>query len=616
VAKDFKPGALEASLGGALLVWIALRYFGGFPLLELFALVIAGVLGLAEAITLGRIFSRAILWRLRNRIIVVYLLIAILPAGLLALLAYNGSRFVAGQVAVYMVHTELERRLNVISSLAKNVLETPAQEREAFLENAVRFYQDRYPGLHFAVPQEAAAGLPDGRGVLVKKGLLYCWSHAQRNEESVTLLVPITRHFLSTLVPNLGTVSIVDSDAGGRRVLLRNHESEDEEPNGIAPAVNRLDFELTWGSKMSVTLDEAPDKPIEALLAVHTRLSSVLRPVFALQTESPLVLTIPLLAMVLVAIYILSFYAGVSLTREITAAVHDLYDGTARVMRGDFAHRIREKGTDQVADLSRSFNKMTAHVEHLLVVAKEKERLQAEMEIAHGVQSQLFPRSVPVQKHLELKAVCCPARMVSGDYYDYQPLEQGRIALVLGDVAGKGISAALLMANLQASLRSQLNHGETPPTSLMMSRINSQLYAGTAPEKYATFFLGLYDDASGKLTYTNAGHLPPLLIRNGKASMLSLNGTVVGIFPTVKYDESSLVLEAGDLLVAYTDGVTEPENEFGEMFGEERLTAILLQSAHLPLDAILTEIETAVRQFTGSPELQDDLTLLIARRLP
>jgi len=607
----FKPGAWEALFGAALLIWLLLRATGGFPLLELATFLAAVVLGVVEAIKLARIFARGILWRLRNRIIVVYLLIAILPAGLVGLLAYFGSTYVAGQVAVSLVHTELERRLVAMSSITSNMLDKPSTERDSLLETAVSLHRDRLPGLH----QEAATQLPSGRGVLVKNNLLYCWSKAEKNGESLTLLVPITRSFLSNLVPGLGNVRIVDSASNGRRIVLKNHELEEEETIEIDPPASRLDFELTWGSKMSVTHDQTPAQPLSALLAVHTRMSSVLRPVFALETESPLVLTIQAVAVILVAIQILSFYAGVSLTREITSAVHELYDGTARVMRGDFSHRIRESGSDQVADLSRSFNQMTAHVENLLLVAKEKERLQAELEIAHGVQSQLFPRVVPAQRHMELKAMCHPASSVSGDYYDYQPLEQNRVAIVLGDVAGKGISAALLMANLQASFRSQLAHTEIPAPSTMVSRINSQLHAGTAPEKYATFFLGIYDDISGKLTYTNAGHLPPLLIRAGNSSLLSLNGTVVGMFASASYDESSVVLEPGDLLVAYTDGVTEPENEFGEMFGEERLTSLLLESAHLPLDTIMTEVETAVRQFTGSPELQDDLTLLVMRRL-
>lgn len=329
-------------------------------------------------------------------------------------------------------------------------------------------------------------------------------------------------------------------------------------------------------------------------------------------------------------------------------------------MQGDFTHRIRVRGNEQIAELSRSFNRMTENLEHLLKVAKEKERMEAELEIARGVQQQLFPRQAPAIKGLELSALCKPARSVSGDYYDFQPLHDGRFALAIGDVAGKGISAALLMAMLQSSLRTQLHaglemaaaNGSTSTflsTSRLVSRLNQQLHADTSPEKFATFFLSIYDESTGLLTYTNAGHLQPLLIRAGTAQRAlaapptpgatldsgsrraappcpsysdvircDVNGMIVGAFASASYDESSLRMESGDLLVGYTDGITEPENEFGEMFGEARLIETLLKSAHMSLDQMIHAVMEEVHRFTGSaelqPELQDDMTMLLARR--
>jgi sigma-B regulation protein RsbU (phosphoserine phosphatase) len=148
-----------------------------------------------------------------------------------------------------------------------------------------------------------------------------------------------------------------------------------------------------------------------------------------------------------------------------------------------------------------------------------------------------------------------------------------------------------------------------------MTGINEQLYLNTTPEKYATFFLAVYDDTTGLLRYTNAGHLPPFLIRGGEATPLDVNGMVVGAFPQADYTESQVSLLPGDLLVCYTDGATEPENEFGEMFGDQRLARVLIKNAHLGVDQILDCVSEAVRDFTGSPELQDDMTLLVARRL-
>jgi sigma-B regulation protein RsbU (phosphoserine phosphatase) len=337
-------------------------------------------------------------------------------------------------------------------------------------------------------------------------------------------------------------------------------------------------------------------------------------------------------AIVFLFVEMVSMIIGISMTRTITGAVHRLYEGTQKVMEGNFSHRIEVKGKDQLADLSESFNRMTENLERLLVVAKEKERLQSEVEIAREVQSQLYPRVVPQTRSLRLTAVCHPARMCSGDYYDYEVIRDSQVALAIGDVAGKGISAALLMATLQSSLRSQLQSAleiaatvgngigtssllPLLSTSHLVSRLNNQLYAYTAPEKYATFCFGIFDEPTDIFTYTNAGHLPPLLVRDGVAERLDVNGTVVGAFPFAKYDESRVELKSRDLLVCYTDGITEPENEYGEMFGEERLIELIARSSHLNDEQIVEVVLESVREWTATDELQDDMTILLARRV-
>src|SRR6185436_2075600 len=150
-----------------------------------------------------------------------------------------------------------------------------------------------------------------------------------------------------------------------------------------------------------------------------------------------------------------------------------------------------------------------------IVEVKEKEKLESELEIARQVQAQLFPKEVPKLQTLELMGTCHPARIVSGDYYDFIPLDGRSTALIIGDIAGKGISAALLMASVQSSLHAQLTIGMNGgvSTATLVSRLNRQLYESTPPEKYATFYCGLYDEESGFLRYTNAGHLAPILIR-------------------------------------------------------------------------------------------------------
>jgi sigma-B regulation protein RsbU (phosphoserine phosphatase) len=312
-----------------------------------------------------------------------------------------------------------------------------------------------------------------------------------------------------------------------------------------------------------------------------------------------------------------SLVAGVQLSRSITGAVHELYLGTERVKQGDFSHRIKVKGRDQLAELASSFNSMTANLGRLILVAKEKERLESELTIAREVQDQLFPRDVPASRTLELKGLCNPARMVSGDYYDFMPLSENALAFAIGDVAGKGISAALLMAAIQSIMRTQLSTSAGGPFSAasLVSRLNRQLYANTAPEKYATFFFTLYDETSHALTYTNAGHLSPLLLHGGEFSSLEPTGTVVGAFPSARYQERSVTLDPGDLLVAYTDGIVEPENAYGEMFGDDRLKELMVKYSAADSSELIARTMEAVNQWTGSSELQDDMTMVVARRL-
>jgi sigma-B regulation protein RsbU (phosphoserine phosphatase) len=187
-------------------------------------------------------------------------------------------------------------------------------------------------------------------------------------------------------------------------------------------------------------------------------------------------------------------------------------------------------------------------------------------------------------------------------------------------VAGKGISAALLMATIQSTMRTQLSatNGAGPShfsTAKLVSNLNRQLYANTAAEKYATFFFAIYNDAAQQLTYTNAGHLAPMLLRGGDIELLDSTGTVVGAFPVVRYTEKTVQLGTGDLLVAYTDGIVEPENAYGEMFGEDRLKDLVVKYGKADSGEIIARTMEAVNQWTGAGELQDDMTMVVAHRL-
>jgi len=252
----------------------------------------------------------------------------------------------------------------------------------------------------------------------------------------------------------------------------------------------------------------------------------------------------------------------------------------------------------------------------------EKTRLDGELEIAREVQSQLFPQSAPEVPGLRLHGVCKPARVVSGDYYDFLRLSDSRVGVVVGDISGKGISAALLMASIQSALHAQFFDGHAPgglaeavPLSSadVVGRLNRQLFDSTPEEKYATFFYAVYDGATRRLIYTNAGHPPPFYFHRGKIERLATGGTVVGLFKLAAYEQAVVQLEPGDMILAFTDGMTEPENSYEEEFGEDRLLEAAKRASTCPPEELVEEIYRAVSDWTGSPELQDDMTLVVAR---
>jgi sigma-B regulation protein RsbU (phosphoserine phosphatase) len=239
-------------------------------------------------------------------------------------------------------------------------------------------------------------------------------------------------------------------------------------------------------------------------------------------------------------------------------------------------------------------------------------RAADEMEIARQVQSRLFPQTMPPLRTLEYAGGCIQARRVGGDYYDFLDLGPGRLGLVLADISGKGISGALLMANLQANLRSQYAIALEDLPRLLKS-VNRLFYENTPNDCYATLFFGDYDDATRRLRYANCGHNAPLLLRaDGTLERLRATTTVLGLFREWECPTAVVTLHPGDTLVIYTDGVTEAADEQGEEFGEARLIEAVRCQRDLPVSELLSRIHAAVQQFSGGTQA-DDLTLVIGR---
>jgi serine phosphatase RsbU (regulator of sigma subunit)/predicted enzyme related to lactoylglutathione lyase len=243
---------------------------------------------------------------------------------------------------------------------------------------------------------------------------------------------------------------------------------------------------------------------------------------------------------------------------------------------------------------------------------EQERRAARELEIAKEVQARLFPQTLPPVKTLDYAGVCLQARHVGGDYYDFFALGQERLGLLIGDISGKGIAAALLMANLQANLRSQFAIAREQPHQFLRS-VNRLFYDNTVDSAYATVFFAEYEDVTRRLRYTNCGHLSALLLRrNHKLEWLHSTGTVLGLFkewdsPTVSCD-----LSPDDTLVLYTDGVTEAFNAAGEEFGEERLVESVSSHRAKTAETMIASIVTDLQRFS-SGEQQDDITLIAAK---
>jgi len=317
-----------------------------------------------------------------------------------------------------------------------------------------------------------------------------------------------------------------------------------------------------------------------------------------------------------------SLVTGILLTRTITTAVNDLYRATQHVQAGDLSFRVRVPHRDQLAALGDSFNSMMQSVSGLIEEQRQRQRLENELSIAHEVQQQLFPHSLPKLPGIELEAVCRPARVVSGDYYDFIRISPTHLGIALADISGKGISAALLMASLQAALRSDvLRYREGQPgyhpselsTAEIVSHLNRHLFRNTSDERYATVFFGVYDTETRRLTYTNAGHLPPIYISGGRVERLETGGMVVGLFSDVPFAQGTIEIEPGGLLIAYSDGLIEPENVYGEEFGTERMIELVKKNQGEPPQTIVGELMRAAEEWSGSPEQADDMTVVVAR---
>ena len=300
----------------------------------------------------------------------------------------------------------------------------------------------------------------------------------------------------------------------------------------------------------------------------------------------------------------------VPLSTRLTRNFTSLSDAVARIAHGDYSARVPVKARDEAGQLALAFNQMAEDVERHRHTAVEQERIRRELELGRQIQAEMLPHAPLSVGLTQVEGVSVPAREVGGDFFNYFAQDNGQIALLMGDVSGKGVGAALLMANIQASLKVRLDLKQG--LSAVADALDRDIEAGSPGPVYATLFMALLDPASRRLSYVNAGHNPQYLLRSdGRLERMPATGLPVGLLAGRGYTEQSLQLGAGDRLFLYTDGCVEVENDRGEMFGQERLEGLLVASAR-SADA-LHHIESALNAFRGQTEPFDDATLMTVK---
>ena len=305
----------------------------------------------------------------------------------------------------------------------------------------------------------------------------------------------------------------------------------------------------------------------------------------------------------------------VPLSGRLTKDLTDLTEGVDRIAHGDYRARVPVRSRDEVGELAAAFNKMAEDVERHQHAVGEQERLRRELELGRQIQFDMLP-SAPMSFGLtEVQGVSIPAREVGGDFFNYFALDNGHVALLVGDVSGKGVGAALLMANIQASLRTRLAMGQN--LSAIAEALDREMAATAGSRLYVTLFLGIFDPATRRLQYVNAGHNPQFVLRPGQTlEKMHATGIPIGLLAGRGYSHREVALSSGDLLFFYTDGCVESENEADEMFGTDRLEALLVSigsSGPSTPDRVLTQVEEAVTSFRGTREPGDDATMMAVR---
>lgn len=584
-----------------------------------------------------------LLWKVRSKIIVSYGMIGIVPVAILLLVTSLVFLLIFKSLSGFYLELELDRTMTTLEEAGERILFSyyrQSRSGEASLSDiATRSLREMPLGLRngnvFVYVSTAGSedGLHELSEVIVLPGhdtfetsrVAPGW---MRDRFSDLVLYEEELRFVSVydltervrLILQLPFDQDLIDDFKRRTsislLLTQANPTGNEFQQAYANLAQRQDFfSISWAHffrPVQWTDGEEVSGPWSLLLSVP--LSILLERFLAGDTGTILGAIVALL-LVFAIVEVGSLVVGAAIARSITHSIHNIYLGAQNIQRGNFGFRIPSKNRDQLDTMADAFNDMSSSIVELMDQVSEREWLEKELEIAKEVQNQLFPQQIPEVERLEISATCRPARQVSGDYYDFLTQSRSSVDIVVGDISGKGISAALLMASSQATIRSGLfsadNRGSADERIAQVVReVNKQLYHRSSPELYSTLVLGNFDSETLKFSYCNAGHHPPLVFSGDEVRSLMVGGTVVGLFENWAFEGATTQLSEGDLLVLFTDGVVEAENKEGEQFGTDRVIEMVQANTFLTADDIETLLIDQVFDWSAGLEQADDITVV------
>jgi sigma-B regulation protein RsbU (phosphoserine phosphatase) len=639
---------------------------------------ISGLAVLVSAVAIGyRVYVLArhrLLWRVRRKLILSYIFIGVVPVLLVAIFFTVGGLLFFFNVSGFMLRNHVASVVDGARFLAQAAAPTldadsTAAQLTAGLVTRQNAAAERYPLVSYAlVPSDSRCTSSDARAP-APNVVAGPWSHVNAPEgipswvpcsgfanlityqaeggtavaaRAVTwppdlksaLVVDIPfgdamiREFHDQMGITIEAYSIVEpvdrstqastSERRGRLVVgpVNLRLGEQEEPFGWVAFLDYADWKTGATSGLTVGFRMGPT-------AVYRYLSG---PSFAPLDNYNLgqifLFLLAVIAVLFLIIQAVALVMGLSLARSITGSVHELFAGTERVRRGDFSHKIAIRSRDQLGELAGSFNSMTASIEGLLREKAEKERLEQELKIARSIQMSLLPQGPLQMPGVSLSGHCEPAREVGGDYYDFLPLEDDRLGILIADVAGKGTSAALYMAELKGLVLSLSRHHVSPRT--MLIEANRIISKHLDSRSFITMTYAVVDLRARTMTCARAGHCPLVYVPGPEAhsrtpQVLTPEGMVLGLqfdlgdtFDRL-LEEVTLPLGRGDLFVLYTDGISEAMNEAGDCFGDQRLVDLAERNADLKSDDLCARILSEVHTFAGEAAQHDDMTMVLLK---